>query len=121
MSTNAGAGAGAGAGDPTCSRFQVSKSLLHTLTYHNQQPGIKINPKLFREVKMTKYNKVRIFQVLKVAKKSKAWAADPANRKCDAPGSWYCEGASARPRPSRPPLIESRQALISYQDHHMLP
>lgn len=31
-------------------------------------------------------------QVLNVSIESKAWVADPANRICDAPGSWYCVG-----------------------------
>lgn len=29
----------------------------------------------------------------RVSKESKAWAADPSNRRCDALGSWYCPGA----------------------------
>ena len=35
---------------------------------------------------------VRIYKVKRVSLKSKLWAADPANRVCDAPGSWYCVG-----------------------------
>ena len=31
-------------------------------------------------------------QVLNVSIESKTWVADPANRICDAPGSWYCVG-----------------------------
>jgi hypothetical protein len=31
-------------------------------------------------------------QVLNISEESKAWAADPKNRICDAPGSWYCVG-----------------------------
>jgi dolichyl-diphosphooligosaccharide--protein glycosyltransferase len=30
--------------------------------------------------------------VLKTSKKSKDWVDDPANKICDAPGSWYCTG-----------------------------
>ena len=40
----------------------------------------------------SRYNKVRIFKVVNVSSKSKKWVADPANRDCDAPGSWYCPG-----------------------------
>jgi dolichyl-diphosphooligosaccharide--protein glycosyltransferase len=29
---------------------------------------------------------------MSVAKESKDWVADPANRVCDAPGSWFCRG-----------------------------
>jgi dolichyl-diphosphooligosaccharide--protein glycosyltransferase len=37
---------------------------------------------------LSRYGLVRIYKVKKISKKSKAWLADPANRKCDAPGSW---------------------------------
>jgi len=30
--------------------------------------------------------------MIKKSKASKDWVADPANRLCDAPGSWYCTG-----------------------------
>ena len=40
----------------------------------------------------SKYGKVRIYKVRKVSKKSKDWIANPDNRVCDAPGSWYCVG-----------------------------
>ena len=33
-----------------------------------------------------------VSQVLNVSNESKAWVADPANRICDIPGSWYCVG-----------------------------
>ena len=46
----------------------------------------------FEEVYTSKYRKVRIYKVVNVSEKSKLWAADPANRLCDAPGSWYCPG-----------------------------
>jgi dolichyl-diphosphooligosaccharide--protein glycosyltransferase len=46
----------------------------------------------FEEVYTSKYRKVRIYKVVNVSDKSKQWAADPANRLCDAPGSWYCPG-----------------------------
>ena len=35
---------------------------------------------------------MRIWKVLGVSAESKAWIADPNNRVCDAPGSWYCKG-----------------------------
>ena len=43
---------------------------------------------------------MRIFKVKSVSKKSKDWVADPANRVCDAPGSWYCTG-------QYPPALQS--------------
>lgn len=53
---------------------------------------IKIIFHRFKEVFTSKYEKVRIFKVSSVSKESKAWVADPANRVCDAPGSWFCRG-----------------------------
>jgi dolichyl-diphosphooligosaccharide--protein glycosyltransferase len=40
----------------------------------------------------SKYGKVRIYKILSVSEESKKWVADPANRVCDAPGSWFCRG-----------------------------
>jgi dolichyl-diphosphooligosaccharide--protein glycosyltransferase len=89
-------------GDPTCQRFgfmqggvptkMMSDSLLYRLHSGGQQKGVYVDPNRFKNVYNSKYNKVRIWKVLAVSEKSKAWAADPANRKCDAPGSWYCVG-----------------------------
>merc|ERR1711871_1446638 len=97
--------------DPTCSRYgfmddrgtptpMMEASLLYKLTQHHDpngsghwgKPGVQADPKLFKEVFTSKYGKVRVFKVRKVSKESKAWNADPANRVCDAPGSWYCVG-----------------------------
>lgn len=35
---------------------------------------------------------MRIFKVMSVSEESKKWVANPENRQCDAPGSWYCTG-----------------------------
>ena len=35
---------------------------------------------------------MRIYEILNVDQESKKWLADPANRSCDRPGSWYCPG-----------------------------
>ena len=88
-------------GDPTCSQFSfdhqgnpkpmMNASMLYKMHSHGK-PGVKVDPNRFRFVFQSKYNKVRIFKVLKVSRKSKQWIADPANRVCDAPGSWYCTG-----------------------------
>merc|ERR1719487_674066 len=67
-------------------------SLLYKLHSHQQAKGVEVNPKLFKEVYTSDYNLVRIFKVLNVDETSRSWLADPANRKCDAPGSWYCNG-----------------------------
>lgn len=90
--------------DPLCMHFgfrgqnhqdptpMMKKSLLYNLHAHNTRPGVRVNPKLFTEAYTTKYGLVRIFKVNNVSEESKAWCADPANRLCDAPGSWYCPG-----------------------------
>ena len=52
----------------------------------------KVSEERFQEVYTSKYRKVRIYKVVNVSEKSKRWLADPANRLCDAPGSWYCPG-----------------------------
>mmetsp|Transcript_129957 Transcript_129957/g.404220 ORF Transcript_129957/g.404220 Transcript_129957/m.404220 type:complete len:159 (+) Transcript_129957:207-683(+) len=110
-------------GDPTCSQFGVDRegnptkmmaeSLLWKLHSHNQRKGVRVNPKMFKEVYTSKYKLVRIFKVLNISEESKAWAADPANWKCDAPGSWYCEGAYP---PEFSKLIEQRKAFKQLED-----
>lgn len=89
--------------DPLCRHFgftdqqrtptpMMASSVLYRMHSHNQVPGVKVDSNRFREVFTSKYNKVRIFEVLKVSQKSKRWVANPKNRVCDAPGSWYCAG-----------------------------
>ena len=91
-----------GMDDPTCRQFgftehrsptpMMAASLLYKLHSAGIRPGVRADPDLFREVFQSKHGKVRIYKVLHVSKESKDWVADPANRKCDAPGSWYCVG-----------------------------
>ena len=88
-------------------------SLLYNLHGHGQKPGVRINPELYREAFTSAHNKVRIYKVLQVSVKSKQWIADPANRVCDAPGSWYCSGQY--PPPLRK-LIRSRRAFSQLED-----
>jgi dolichyl-diphosphooligosaccharide--protein glycosyltransferase len=114
-------------GDPTCRKFgfvnqggtptkMMAASLLYKLHSHNQKPGVRANPKLFKEVFTSKYNKVRIFKVRKVSKKSKAWNADPTNRKCDVPGSWYCVGQYP---PALHKLIAKRKDFKQLEDFNV--
>jgi len=87
--------------DPICSQFgfgqhgepspMMAKSVVFRLVRHGQGP-VKANPKYFEEVHTSKYGLIRIFKVNGVSEESKKWNADPANRICDAPGSWYCNG-----------------------------
>jgi len=115
-------------GDPTCSAFgfvdhqsmtptpMMAESLLYKLHGHNQSPGVTVDPQRFREVFTSKYNKVRIFKVLKVSKESKKWVANPANRDCDAPGSWYCTGNYP---PALQDLINQRKNFKQLEDFNV--
>eukprot|EP00005_Dracoamoeba_jomungandri_P008973 CAMPEP_0174263992 /NCGR_PEP_ID=MMETSP0439-20130205/20885_1 /TAXON_ID=0 /ORGANISM="Stereomyxa ramosa, Strain Chinc5" /LENGTH=916 /DNA_ID=CAMNT_0015349661 /DNA_START=19 /DNA_END=2769 /DNA_ORIENTATION=+ len=92
-------------GDPTCSQFgfyrtpdgqtaptpMMEESLIYKLV-RSGYPGVHLDPDLFKPVYTSQYGLVRIYKVMKVSKKSKAWVANPENRVCDAPGSWYCTG-----------------------------
>lgn len=111
-------------GDPTCRMFgfmdrqgtptpMMERSMLYKLIMHNRRPGVTANETMWREVYSSKYQKVRIFKVLKVSKKSRNWLADPANRICDAPGSWYCVGQYPE---ALQPLISSRVSFKQLED-----
>jgi dolichyl-diphosphooligosaccharide--protein glycosyltransferase len=88
--------------DPLCTKFgfysqnqptpSMAASLLYKLHSNGLSPGVTADPTLWQEVYRSKYGLVRIYKVLNVSDKSKKFSADPANRKCDAPGSWYCPG-----------------------------
>jgi len=89
-------------GDPTCRHFgfgqdgnptkMMEDSLLYQLHSHQMRPGVSVDSNRFKHVFSSKYGKVRIFKVMSVSQESKDWVADPANKICDAPGSWYCTG-----------------------------
>jgi dolichyl-diphosphooligosaccharide--protein glycosyltransferase len=70
---------------------KMEASLLYKLHSHGTN-GVEVDKNRFKEVYKSTHGKVRIFKVLSVAKESKAWVADPANRICDAEGSWFCRG-----------------------------
>jgi dolichyl-diphosphooligosaccharide--protein glycosyltransferase len=96
----------------------MAESLLYNLHSHNQAKDyngnlIQVNPALFQEVFTSKYKKVRIFKVIGVSEKSKQWVADPANRDCDAPGSWYCRGQYP---PALHKLIAKRNDFAQLED-----
>jgi dolichyl-diphosphooligosaccharide---protein glycosyltransferase len=109
--------------DPTCSKFgfysrgnptpMMRDSLLYNLHSHRRVQGVEANPKLYKEVFSSKYGKVRIFKVLGVSEESKRWVADPSNRVCDAPGSWYCVGQYP---PALKRLIDSRKPFSQLED-----
>jgi dolichyl-diphosphooligosaccharide--protein glycosyltransferase len=110
-------------GDPTCRYFgfdqqgnptpMMENSLLYQLHSHRMRPGVQVDSNRFQEVFTSKYQKVRIFKVMSVSYESKEWVADPANRICDAPGSWYCGGQYP---PALRPLIEKRKNFAQLED-----
>jgi dolichyl-diphosphooligosaccharide--protein glycosyltransferase len=107
--------------DPTCSTFgfyakdkptpMMAESLLYKLVR-----GQGVNPELFQPVYTTKFGKVRIYKIRKVSLKSKQWVADPANRVCDAPGSWYCIGQYP---PALKDFIEKRKNFKQLEDFNV--
>ena len=113
--------------DPLCMKFgfkgqnhqdptkMMKESLLFNLHAHNQRPGVKVDPKYFTEAYTSKNGLVRIFKVENISEESKAWNADTANRKCDAPGSWYCEGQYP-PAPEVQALIAKRVSFQQLED-----
>jgi dolichyl-diphosphooligosaccharide--protein glycosyltransferase len=70
----------------------MKRSLLYRLHGHKLKPGVEAPEDKFNEVYRSKYGKVRIFKIIGVSEESKQWVADPANRLCDVPGSWFCRG-----------------------------
>lgn len=88
--------------DPLCRNFgfypnhqptpSMERSLLYKLHSSGLKPGINVDPSLFQHVYSSKYGLVRIYKVMDVDQESREWLADPSNRICDAPGSWYCVG-----------------------------
>lgn len=111
--------------DPKCHKFgfnndpdrtptpMMANSLLYKAVSHNLKPGVRLNGKLFKEVHTTKNGLLRIFEVLNVSQESKQWVADPLNRVCDAPGSWYCVGQFP---PALHKLIEKRRNFAQLED-----
>jgi len=116
--------------DPLCMKFgfkganhqdptkMMRDSLLFNLHAHNQRPGVRVDPKYFQEAYTSKNGLVRIFKVMNVSEESKAWNADPANRKCDAPGSWYCEGQYPPAEPVQE-LIAKRVSFKQLEDFNV--
>eukprot|EP00439_Symbiodinium_sp_Y106_P003581 s3678_g1.t1 len=109
--------------DPKCNKFSfyadhsptpmMARSLLYKLCQHNVSPGVKVNEKLFKEVHTTKHGLMRVYQVMNVSQESKDWVADPKNRVCDAPGSWYCVGQYP---PALEKLIAKRRNFAQIED-----
>jgi len=75
--------------------------------------GISADPNRFKEVFMSKYGKVRIFEILKVSQDSKKWVADPKNRKCDVEGGWFCRGQYP---PALKKVLDEKQDFSQLED-----
>lgn len=110
-------------GDPTCQLFgfnqdgsptpMMKDSLLYQLVQNGLVPGVSVDSDRFQQVFSSKFGKVRIYRVMSVDAKSKAWVADPSNRICDAPGSWYCTGQYP---PALKDLIAKRKNFAQLED-----
>merc|ERR1711879_1044048 len=109
--------------DPTCRKYgfnhdgspskMMKNSFVYKAVLHGGQEGVRLNPKLFQEVHTTDYQTLRIYKILNVSQESKDWIADPANRVCDAPGSWYCVGQYP---PALKKLIAKRKNFAQLED-----
>lgn len=109
--------------DPMCHKFgfykggkpttMMANSFLYKAVNHEVQDGVRLNPKFWKHVHTTKNGLLRVFQVVNISEESKDWIADPANRDCDAPGSWYCTGNYP---PALKPLIAKRRNFAQLED-----
>jgi dolichyl-diphosphooligosaccharide--protein glycosyltransferase len=109
--------------DPLCQKFSfhgdgsptkmMANSLLYNMCSHNVKPGAKVDERLFKEVHTTKYGLMRVYKVMNVSQESKEWIADPKNKLCDAPGSWYCVGQYP---PALEKLISKRRSFSQVED-----
>jgi len=109
--------------DPTCRWFgfdqqgsptpMMEASLLYQLHSHRQRPGVYVDSNRFQEVFTSRFAKVRIFKVMSISHESKEWIADPKNRVCDAPGSWYCTGQYP---PALDKLFEKKVSFSQLED-----
>jgi len=98
--------------DPGCNKYtfiggdhdrpspMMKKSLVYNLYMHGESPTAKADPNLFELVWTSSGDQMRLFKVLNVSEESREWVANPENKICDAPGSWYCTG-------QYPPAIQS--------------
>jgi dolichyl-diphosphooligosaccharide--protein glycosyltransferase len=85
--------------------------LLHVLHSNGLKEGVEVDRNRFREVYTSKYRKVRIYKILSVSKESKEWVIN--NRKCDAPGSWFCPGQYP---PALKTILEQKSDFAQLED-----
>jgi len=111
--------------DPFCNKFtfygggssqpspMMRKSLVYNLYKSDREEGVRANSKLFKEVYNSPRNELRIYQIVNVSQESKDWIADPANKVCDAPGSWYCVGQYP---PAIKSFLDTRRSFSQVED-----
>lgn len=108
--------------DPTCRAFSfidhqgtpsamMQRSLLYRLHGGGIRPDVVVPNDRFQEVYRSKYGKVRIYKIIGVAEESKKWVLE--NRKCDAPGSWFCPGQYP---PGLKPFIDAKTDFRQLED-----
>jgi len=108
--------------DPKCNKFSfyqdgaptpmMAKSILYNFV-NDGAKGAKADKRLWQEVHKTKYGLMRVYKVLNISQESRTWIADPKNRICDAPGSWYCVGQYP---PAIEKLIAKRRNFAQVED-----
>merc|ERR1719506_3452457 len=91
----------------------MAESFLYKAVMQGQEPQASLNKKYFKEVHTTANGLMKIYKVLNISQESKDWVANPANRICDAPGSWYCVGQYP---PAIQPLIAMRKNFAQLED-----
>jgi len=109
--------------DPMCQKFSfyqdgsptpmMARSFLYKAVNHNVKEGVSLSKKYWKEVHSTKHGLMKVFKVMNVSEESKRWVADPANRICDAPGSWYCLGQYPPPLQG---MIATRRNFAQLED-----
>lgn len=75
--------------------------------------NVEVDATKFLEVFRTKYGKVRIYKIIGADQESKAWSADPKNRICDVPGSWFCPGQYP---PALREVLEKGKTFVQLED-----
>eukprot|EP00929_Paragymnodinium_shiwhaense_P050889 TRINITY_DN25620_c0_g1_i1.p1 TRINITY_DN25620_c0_g1~~TRINITY_DN25620_c0_g1_i1.p1 ORF type:complete len:1033 (+),score=90.75 TRINITY_DN25620_c0_g1_i1:64-3162(+) len=111
--------------EPSCNQYgiykggQPTKMMRESLVWHlNREAQDGELARYFQVVHQSRFGKVRIAKVLNVCEQSKSWNADPNNRLCDAPGSWYCPGQYPpllRQLLAWDPIPESNSEAMTYQ------
>lgn len=89
----------------------MQRSLLYRLHGGGIRPDVVVPNDRFQEVYRSKYGKVRIYKIIGVAEESKKWVLE--NRKCDAPGSWFCPGQYP---PGLKPFIDAKTDFRQLED-----